>query len=88
MVESPPPSPVSYSASPAATSPDPTAQLLMETRSELYSAGSIIARSGEQADRLMVLVSGMVGPPSPNIPTDFHLPANHAAPSSGCSGLP
>jgi hypothetical protein len=42
----------------------------METRTELYSAGSIIAKAGEQADRLMVLVSGTVSPP--NIPPAAH----------------
>ena len=52
------------------------AQLLMETRTELFSAGSIIARSGEEADRLMVVVSGMVGfPPPPNIPSAVNPPA-------------
>ncbi len=41
----------------------PHLQLLMETHTELYSAGSIIARSGDRADRLMVLVSGLVQSP-------------------------
>ncbi len=35
-------------------------QLLLRTRTVLYSAGAYIARAGEPADRLMVVVSGCV----------------------------
>jgi hypothetical protein len=35
-------------------------QMLLRTRTELYSEGTYVARAGERADRLIVLVSGRI----------------------------
>ena len=35
-------------------------QLLVRTRSELFFAGAYIARAGERADKLMIVVAGRV----------------------------
>jgi CRP-like cAMP-binding protein len=38
----------------------PCPQLLLKARSELFAPGTYIARAEEEADRLMVIVSGRV----------------------------
>jgi CRP-like cAMP-binding protein len=34
--------------------------MLLRTRTELYSEGTYVARAGERADRLIVVVSGRI----------------------------